>query len=105
MPWKIAPYCNVTGCKNRQPCTKHKREYKRVDNRPNATQRGYGDSDWQRCRKQVLKRDDFKCAHCGNRANVVHHEPEITGPDDPDRANPARCISLCRPCHERRHGR
>lgn len=65
----------------------------------------YRDAEWKRCRKQVLRRDGFICQMCGARAVLVHHEPPLSGPDDPGRTDPARCLSYCRRCHEDRHGR
>ena len=99
MPWSLKAQ---KGGELRPP--RPKRDW-RKDKRDTATKRGYNDTDWQRCRKTVLKRDGFICQMCGERANVVHHEPPISGPDDPERANPDRCVAMCRSCHEQRHGR
>ena len=88
-----------------QPCAVHSRPRKwGHDKRGNAQQRGYG-SDWQRVRKAALKAAQFKCNRCDSRAVVVHHIHEITGPNDPMRLEPSNLECLCRPCHERHHGR
>ena len=107
MPWARPKPCTASGCPNMQPCPTHKRVAPRSwghDKRPNAAARGYARADWQSVRKSVLKRDRFECA-CGARAVLVHHIKPITGADDPERLNPENCVSMCRACHERVHGR
>lgn len=111
MPHKRPHRCHANGCKNLTVstyCDRHKKERRSPDTRGNAQSRGYG-ADWSAVSKRVLKRDRFECRlgydGCTGRAQLAHHEPPISGPDDPDRLNPDRCIASCRHCHEVRHGR
>jgi hypothetical protein len=57
--------------------------------------------DWKRKRAVVLKRDSYRCVHCGARATQVHHKRYA-------RRNIGRepiewLVSVCKPCHERQH--
>jgi hypothetical protein len=59
--------------------------------------------DWKRKRAVVLKRDRYRCVHCGARATQVHHKKYA-------RRNIGRepiewLVSVCKPCHERQHER
>ena len=99
MPWSLAAQSSGTIKRRRTP-----RDRERDAKRGSPAERGYG-ADWVKVRKRVLKRDGFLCASCGKRAVLVHHEPPISGPDDPGRLDEARCVSMCRACHEQRHGR
>lgn len=65
---------------------------------------------WKRFRLRVLERDHYECQWCRKdkrrivKATVVHHVKEIK--DYPSLAlNIDNCVSLCRECHERHHGR
>ena len=56
---------------------------------------------WQRKRYVVLKRDKWKCVHCGTRATEVHHKRYAKyniGREPIDWLE-----SICRPCHKRIH--
>ncbi|ARV08530.1 hypothetical protein BTO05_02305 [Winogradskyella sp. PC-19] len=56
---------------------------------------------WQRKRYVVLKRDDWKCVYCGERATQVHHTRYAKyniGKEPIDWLE-----SVCRPCHEDLH--
>lgn len=59
--------------------------------------RGY---NWNKIRKEVLKRDNYKCVICGNKAEVCHHKMlwKIK-----KTYNKNMIISLCRSCHMKEH--
>ena len=57
--------------------------------------------DWKRKRAFVLKRDSYRCVYCGAQATQVHHKQYA-------RRNIGKeplewLVSVCKPCHERRH--
>lgn len=53
---------------------------------------------WKRKRYVVLKRDNWKCVHCGNRATQVHHKRYARKRIGKE---PIKWLeSVCRPCHE-----
>lgn len=57
--------------------------------------------DWKRKRYVVLKRDNWKCVHCGQRATQVHHKRYA-------RRNIGKepiewLVSVCKKCHEDQH--
>jgi len=58
----------------------------------------YNSSDHKQFREHVLKRDNYKCQYCGEKAEHVHHErPQKLEPFyslDPDLA-----WSVCKKCH------
>ncbi|RMF07224.1 HNH endonuclease [Candidatus Woesearchaeota archaeon] len=59
---------------------------------------------WEFVRKDVLKRDRYKCAICGKRFSKAHLEidhiiPLRTGIDPFDKSN---LRTLCRDCHKRK---
>jgi len=58
----------------------------------------YSSEEYQIFRQEVLKRDDYKCIYCGEKAEHVHHiRPQKLEPFfslDPDYA-----ISVCENCH------
>ena len=64
---------------------------------------------WQRLREQVILRDNNECQWCKakgkvGRAEVVHHiKPSDKYPDLMYEIDNLQ--TLCRPCHERVHGR
>ncbi len=56
---------------------------------------------WQRKRYVVLKRDNWKCVRCGERATQVHHTRYA-------KRNIGRepidwLVSLCKKCHDAQH--
>jgi len=58
--------------------------------------------DWKRKRYVVLKRDNWRCVYCGAPATQVHHKKYA-------RRNIGRepiewLVSVCKSCHESRHG-
>ena len=57
--------------------------------------------DWKRKRWLVLKRDGYRCVHCGARATQVHHKRYA-------RRNIGKepiewLVSVCKACHEKQH--
>ena len=77
---------------------------KRVEPRPNSTQRGYGSAAWQRVRLAVIARDGGCCRSCG----VLIHRPgdaQIDHIDEKPTAEAAEATPmsglqlLCRRCH------
>jgi len=65
--------------------------------------RNYLDSKvWKQKRKEVLKRDNNRCAHCGARATQVHHKwyAQKKGTE------PLEALeAICNNCHRSLHGR
>jgi len=62
----------------------------------------YNSKLWRDCRKQILRRDLYTCAHCYSRAEEVHHIIELTPENINDVSitlNPDNLISLCHDCH------
>ena len=56
---------------------------------------------WQRKRYVVLKRDNWRCAYCGERATEVHHTRYAKiniGKEPID-----WLISVCKSCHDKKH--
>jgi len=56
---------------------------------------------WRRKRYVVLKRDNWKCVYCGNRATQVHHRryaKKNIGKEPIDWLE-----SVCKPCHDSLH--
>jgi len=56
---------------------------------------------WQRKRYVVLRRDNWKCVYCGNRATQVHHTRYA-------RLNIGKepiewLVSICKKCHDEIH--
>jgi len=57
--------------------------------------------EWQRKRYVVLKRDNWKCVHCGNRATQVHHTRYAKYNIGKE---PIKWLqSVCKPCHDDLH--
>ena len=73
----------------------------------------YKSKAWQRCRAYVWKRDGGMCVDCmangiATPGAEVHHIVELTpmNINDPSIAlNPDNLITLCKSCHEQRHGK
>ena len=72
---------------------KSRRDYYRND---------YLKSDaWQRKRYVVLKRDNWRCVHCGKRATQVHHKRYAKYNIGKE---PIEWLeSVCKPCHNSFH--
>lgn len=80
---------------------------KRVEARPNSTQRGYGSAAWQRVRLAVIARDHGMCRACGvmihrpGDAQVDHIEEKPTA--EAAEATPLSGLQLlCRRCHAKK---
>ncbi|MGE5057235.1 MAG: HNH endonuclease signature motif containing protein [Acidobacteriota bacterium] len=57
---------------------------------------------YERRRREVLRRDDYRCASCGSDYNVeVHHKQKRSILRD-DRSH--NLITLCANCHAQEHG-
>lgn len=57
--------------------------------------------DWQRKRQMVLRRDNWRCVHCGAPATQVHHRryaKRNIGREPIDWLE-----AVCKSCHESRH--
>ena len=64
--------------------------------------RTYLKSDaWKRKRYVVLKRDNWKCVKCGQKATEVHHKRYLKYKIGKE---PIKwLVSLCAPCHRKEH--
>ena len=59
---------------------------------------------WAHVRRQVFKRDGYRCRQCGKPGRLeAHHEPPLRAGDDRDPHDPAGIMTLCRNCHIERH--
>jgi len=58
--------------------------------------------DWKRKRYVVLKRDNWKCVHCGVSATEVHHKKYA--PFSIGREPIEWLESVCNNCHSNQHG-
>ncbi len=56
---------------------------------------------WKRKRYVVLKRDNWKCVYCGNRATQVHHKRYAK--KNIGREPIKWLVSICKTCHDNRH--
>lgn len=84
MPYKIKP---------------HKKPVRKPDNRPNATDRGYGPL-WKRISK-AYKENNPRCEICHiNQSQIVHHRIPLKQGGSNDVSN---LVAVCRHCHERIH--
>ena len=57
--------------------------------------------EWKRKRYVVLKRDNWRCVYCGERATQVHHERYAKwniGKEPID-----WLVSVCKSCHDAQH--
>ncbi len=64
--------------------------------------RFYNSKAWKECRRFILRRDMYTCAHCHARAEEVHHIIGLTPDNIRDASialNPNNLISLCHDCH------
>jgi 5-methylcytosine-specific restriction endonuclease McrA len=58
---------------------------------------------YEELRRQVLRRDGWRCQVCGSRQNLhVHHKQHRSQQGDDDDLN---LITLCARCHEHLHRR
>jgi 5-methylcytosine-specific restriction endonuclease McrA len=58
---------------------------------------------YERLRKQILKRDDWRCQSCGAMTNLEVHHTEFRSHSGPD--SEENLITLCAACHAREHHR
>ncbi len=57
--------------------------------------------EWRRKRYVVLKRDNWTCVYCGNRATQVHHKRYAKKNIGKE---PIKwLVSVCKPCHDKKH--
>jgi 5-methylcytosine-specific restriction endonuclease McrA len=54
---------------------------------------------WRQLRKEILKRDEYRCAYCGHAATQVDHVTSLDkgGTDEPD-----NLIAACAACNLRK---
>jgi 5-methylcytosine-specific restriction protein A len=107
-PSKPRKPCKAPGCPgltSAKYCDQHahleKKDKARWDaNRGNKVERGYGGS-WDAARAMFMRSNPL-CHDCGRAATLVHHVVPISegGP----RLDMDGLMSLCVPCHGRRHG-
>jgi hypothetical protein len=59
------------------------------------------DPRWQKKRLEILNRDEWACANCGNNTKTlhVHHRYYITG-NEPWEYDSDVLVTLCEECHE-----
>jgi 5-methylcytosine-specific restriction endonuclease McrA len=58
---------------------------------------------YEQLRLEVLRRDNWRCQHCGRRENLeVHHKKMRSQAGDDSELN---LITLCSTCHESVHSR
>ncbi len=56
---------------------------------------------WKRKRYVVLKRDNWRCVYCGERATQVHHKRYAKKNIGKE---PIKwLVSICKTCHDKRH--
>ena len=56
---------------------------------------------YERLRKQVLRRDDWRCQYCGSSSNLeVHHREFRSHSGDDSEEN---LVTLCAECHSLAH--
>lgn len=73
----------------------------------------YKSRAWRRCRQYVWQRDSGMCVDCMANGILtpgveVHHIIELTpgNVNDPSISlNPDNLVTLCKSCHEKRHGK
>jgi 5-methylcytosine-specific restriction protein A len=108
MPVKPRKPCSAPRCPGltlERYCQQHehleKQDRREWDSRRgNKVERGYGGS-WERARGMKLRQDPL-CFNCGRPAELVHHVKPIS--DGGARLDMENMMSLCVPCHGKRHG-
>lgn len=66
----------------------------------------YNSPAWEKCRENILRRDNYLCVKCGKPAEEVHHIKHLSPRNIGDISitlNPDNLISLCRDCHFAEH--
>ncbi len=63
------------------------------------------DPRWQKKRLEIMQRDGFRCVVCKNDKDTlnVHHSKGYRNGLDPWEYPPVELVTLCEPCHERKH--
>ena len=96
MPWSLR--MQASGVKPKRRRTDADRQ--RDSERPKTAERGYG-SEWQRIRRRIIIQQGRCCQVCGSSGYLVVHHLNHDATDNSD----ANLYTMCRPCHERVHGR
>ena len=69
--------------------------------RPKRPRLRLGPEPYEQLRKQVLRRDGWRCQVCGSRLNLqVHHKQMRSQQGSDDDLN---LVTLCSACHEMAH--
>ena len=58
-------------------------------------------AQYDQLRKQILRRDGWRCQSCGSRQNLQVHHKQLRSQQGPD--NDLNLIALCAECHEAQH--
>lgn len=67
-----------------------------------GTDNHLGSAAWKARRLQILRRDDFTCAYCGQPANSVDHViPRVRGGNDDD----DNLVAACGRCNSKKSSR
>lgn len=96
--------CLVDGCwalTTSTYCTVHRPKDSGDRHRRSKAERGY-DSEYQRNRTVVLRRDGWTCWYCGGYADTVDHVVPYTMSHD---NTPANLVAACRSCNARKGDR
>lgn len=56
---------------------------------------------WKRKRYLVLKRDNWRCAHCGEKATQVHHKKYAK--NNIGKEPIEWLVAICKSCHDAKH--
>lgn len=102
MPFRPKKPCTWPGCPelvDSGRCDQHRAQTFREQDRQrgNSTQRGYGGA-WRRLRLEILRRDEYTCAHAGcwaKATEVDHIRPKEDGGTD----DPANLQAMCHTHH------
>ena len=71
--------------------------------RPKAVPLRLDPLSYESLRRQVLRRDGWRCQCCGTMSNLEVHHREFRSHSGAD--SEENLITLCAPCHARVHGR
>jgi 5-methylcytosine-specific restriction endonuclease McrA len=69
--------------------------------RPKRTRMRLDPELYDHLRKQVLRRDGWRCQVCGSRQNLQVHHKKLRSQQGPD--SDSNLITLCVDCHEGLH--
>ncbi|MCH6201311.1 HNH endonuclease [Aquiflexum sp. LQ15W] len=76
-------------------------EEKRKRRRENYINEYLKSDAWSRKRYVVLKRDNWRCVYCGNKATQVHHKKYAK--KNIGKEPIEWLVSICKSCHEAMH--